>query len=215
MKSYKISFLFIFFFVGIFFACEETTTDNISSITYYPDFEIIGGEFYTVVQGQDFTDPGVVATEDGKELEVTVAGDQVDTSTPDVYTITYTATNSDGFSKTVSRTVVVTLLDVSQTETDLSGTYTGGFSGTAENSVKKVNENGLYSASEVFGYPGYTTSGQFVDIGNGNLILLLGDSAFGRYDKWTGSYDASTLNWVISLIDPPNVGVQIPVSWSK
>src|SRR5690606_31559654 len=70
-----------------------------------------------VVQaGEAFTLPGATATEQGTEIPVSrnitgtyFAGvvNDIDTSVPDIYNVTYSAVNVDGFTGSASRTVFV------------------------------------------------------------------------------------------------------------
>jgi hypothetical protein len=98
-------------------SCEKKIdSDGLSKITYYPNFTMNGDAEMLLSVGADFTDPGVVATENGNEIPntVTVTGDffsgavsSVNTDVADKYIINYSATNSDGFAGTISRSVYV------------------------------------------------------------------------------------------------------------
>ena len=57
-------------FLG-FSACEKETTEGLSKVTNYPLFDVSGASTVYVEEGGSFTDPGVVATENGQEIEVT------------------------------------------------------------------------------------------------------------------------------------------------
>lgn len=70
-----------------------------------PTITLNGNAQVTVECGSSFTDPGATATACGSSVPVTTSG-TVDTHTPGVYTITYTATNSGGTAET-HRTVTV------------------------------------------------------------------------------------------------------------
>lgn len=99
-----------------FTACEDDEgTANVSRVTNYPVFTYeplivlpLGGTF----------EPAATATEGGSEIPVTTDG-TVDTSTVGIYTVTYTATNVDGFSANASQTVVIH--DPAIVGTDVSG----------------------------------------------------------------------------------------------
>src|ERR1700733_15353055 len=65
-----------------------------SKITYYANIVLTGETSISVVQGVAFTDPGVKATSNGADVPVTTTG-SVDTSTPGIYTLNYSATNAD------------------------------------------------------------------------------------------------------------------------
>src|SRR3954447_20065348 len=98
------------------------TTVGHSRITYFPILTLKGEKYMAVPLGGTFTDPGASATEAGNAINVTVTG-TVKTSTVGVYTLTYTATNRDGFSVSDTRTVAVYTTDASAAAHDLSGSY--------------------------------------------------------------------------------------------
>lgn len=99
-------------------SCEKkVTTEDPSTITYYVQFEMNGDKTMYVPLNSTFTDPGVVATENGVDVNDKVkvsivdasgaAVDAISTDGPGMYTMTYSAINSDGFSASSSRTVFV------------------------------------------------------------------------------------------------------------
>ncbi len=134
MKLNRYQILFFTLITVLISSCDrELETEGLTKkITYYPVIEMDGEETYVVHFGEDFSLPGVTATEQGKEIPVTetVSGtyfhpsvEALDTSVPDVYTVTYSATNVDGYSGSVSRTVVV-LPPTGNLVTSLEGVYT-------------------------------------------------------------------------------------------
>src|SRR6476646_3046589 len=110
-------------------SCSEENTGGVSRITNYPTFALVGDNVIFVHQGDAFVDPGVTVTEGSAEIPYTTSvsgafqgGTTLDTSVPDIYTITYTATNQDGFSGSTTRTVIVA--DTGDLINDISGLYT-------------------------------------------------------------------------------------------
>lgn len=106
--------LTLIFASALFASCESDTTADVSRITQYPLIEILGDDIIFVEQGTPFNDPGAIATEGGSEIPFTVTaegvyrgGTTLDTNIADKYLVKYTATNTDGFSITGTRTVVV------------------------------------------------------------------------------------------------------------
>lgn len=91
-----------------------------SSIVYFPAVAIKGNHLIILQQGATFTDPGVTATLNGKAVTAAPSV-TVDTNTPGIYNINYTATNPQGYSASDWRTVVVIGNDVAAN--DFSGTY--------------------------------------------------------------------------------------------
>jgi hypothetical protein len=147
----------VFFFA--FTACNKkdainNTTDNIgiSRVTHFPTFTMTGG--VTVIpKGKAYTEPGIKAFEGASEIKVTTSG-AVDTNTPGVYTLTYTATNKDGYSATAKRTVVVYATDASAEANDLSGSYLRP--ATGELAIWTKLAPGVYQIAN----PGGATSGR-------------------------------------------------------
>jgi hypothetical protein len=117
-----------------FTACErDLETEGITTkITYYPVFEMAGEPEYVLPFGAEFTDPGVTATEQGNPIEVTTSitgtyfnlePDGLDTSSPDIYNLTYSATNADGYSGSVTRAITI-LPPTGDLVNSLEGVYT-------------------------------------------------------------------------------------------
>jgi hypothetical protein len=142
-----------------------------STITQYAEFEVTGGPYLYVDLDSDFEDPGVVATAGEEVLDVEVSG-SVDTSTPGVYVLEYSAVNEDGFPATTSRYVAVGDMEVAFGR-DLSGTY---FTGSRTNTVTLI-QPGFYLNSDTL--PNNSISVFMVDLGNGNLIIPPQSSRFG------------------------------------
>jgi len=85
-----------------------------STITEYPIITVSGPNPYFVTQGTAYVDPGATAKAGSATLPVitTAVGKYrgattLDTNKADEYTVTYTATNSDGFAATATRKVIV------------------------------------------------------------------------------------------------------------
>ena len=85
-----------------FSSCDKET-EGISTKTTYATIEF--DDFVVVSTGGDFT-PAAVAMEGATEVNVEISG-SVDVNTVGVYTITYSAVNSDGYKASSSQTVVV------------------------------------------------------------------------------------------------------------
>ncbi|MEP4532774.1 MAG: BT_2262 family domain-containing protein [Cyclobacteriaceae bacterium] len=116
-------------FAVLFVACDEDDTANTSSITYYPVFEVTGAAVLQLGTSEDFSDPGVVATEQGTEIDVTTSfvgrfSGYSGASLPnevDEYSVLYSAVNVDGFAGTTSRTLY--RVDNGDMTTSISGLY--------------------------------------------------------------------------------------------
>ncbi len=84
--------------------CERNlTTEGISRVTTFAVITMNGNNPMFINVGDDYDEPGAT-TSTGDP--VTISG-SVDASTPGVYTVYYSATNKDGFSASVTRTVYV------------------------------------------------------------------------------------------------------------
>lgn len=134
-------FLLLSIFVSlIFVSCEkDLDSENLSRITYYPDFEIKGdvikeipGYYITLNPiGTAYTEPSAKATENETEITCKTTG-TVDHTKVGRYEITYSATNKDGFDGEAIRTVLVYDNSKGLSENDISGTYSGSVTRTAQ-----------------------------------------------------------------------------------
>ncbi|MFY0600208.1 MAG: DUF5012 domain-containing protein [Cyclobacteriaceae bacterium] len=100
-------------FSVLFMACEDDETANTSSITFYPEFEVTGASSLQIGINDDYVEPGILATEQGAQIDVSVSytgrftgfsGTEIP-NTADQYTVNYSALNVDGFAGSASRTV--------------------------------------------------------------------------------------------------------------
>lgn len=141
--------LILLFITGIMISCnKDKESEGKYSITYYPEIELIGDKIISVVQDNSYEELGVIATEQGAEIEYTVSGN-VDVSTPGIYTISYSASNQDGFSKTETRTVFVISEEVVEGSASISGTYARAANGRISTVTSLAP--GVYSMSDGWG----------------------------------------------------------------
>jgi hypothetical protein len=196
--------------------CERwNETADVSHISYLPEFELTGGEFlsFKLTDSEDFTDPGAKATVNGESVNVFSLG-TVNLAKEGIYIISYFAENSDGLSNTARR--IVAVREHEPTNIDLTGKYeTSQFGSLVEMKVTQEDTAGYYKCSDIMGFPGVEVEGYFVDFGENDLILVQGDSDFGRYASAEGAYSTSALIWSIEFLDEPNEGVTLDVVWSK
>lgn len=93
-------------FVNI--SCDDESTEGMTRITYYPTISILGESDVIINIGETYNDEGCSAIMNGEDItDKVIVDNTVDSSTPGSYTVTYTAINADGFSKSVSRNVFV------------------------------------------------------------------------------------------------------------
>lgn len=185
-----------------FTSCDDLETENISKITYYPDFVITGGEYYRHQVGTSFTDPGYTAFEGENELDVTATG-SVDSDTPGIYELNYSATNVDGFDGSAKRFVIVTD-ELDDSGVDMSGTYQlvhGSL--VIFDIVVKKDEKGYYNMPSLYAYEytygmEYKMPVKFVYVSDGHAELV------PMLDLWS--------NYLTSKITiHPNGDLEFPV----
>ena len=120
MKKVIYSLLLFCGLVGLW-GCEKTT-EGLTKVTYYVNFEMNGDDPMLVSVGSSFADPGVVAKEGEEDVTASViVNSNVDASKIGLYSVSYSAANADGFSSSAKRTVIV--YDPAIT-TNASGSYT-------------------------------------------------------------------------------------------
>lgn len=146
MKKYLI---LLAAFVLSLTSCEKDT-EGVSKETAFATFAMKGNEFIYLIKGQAYIDPGVTAKENGTDLKVDIAG-AVDVTKAGVYTLTYSAVNSDGYPGSIKRTVVVSDISAEAAANDLSGNYAR--SSNASVAVWTKVAPGVYSVFNPGGAP--------------------------------------------------------------
>ena len=108
MKKYII----MLFVLSVFASCEEfTNSADESKVTFLPKIEMNGSSSVELsCTATGYTDPGVIATEGGDEIEVDkdITGQYFGSATvdgPDTYEISYSAINKDGIPGSSFRSV--------------------------------------------------------------------------------------------------------------
>jgi len=111
LKRLKIAGITMFFLT--LFSCSLEPEIG-STITNYPIMTLKGNSTVFVPLGGPYNDPGIIATENGVPITYTSTAvgiyrkrNTLDLNIADKYTQTYKATNKDGFSNTITRTVIV------------------------------------------------------------------------------------------------------------
>lgn len=189
MKNIRILLLV---FMGALASCTTDDTDGVSSITNYPIITINGPSELFLNQGDAYTDAGAISTEGGSEIETTTTyskgiyfGGDFGTDSPDLYFVTYSAVNKDGFAGIATKTVWVKPT-TGDFVTDISGLYISdvqrgtAFAVTAQYSdmkyvfIKKIGTNtyalsdavgGYYDIGRAYG-ANYATSGATITVNN-------------------------------------------------
>jgi hypothetical protein len=144
-------------FVLIISSCSKDKIINtpdrvgISKVTYYPIITLTGNSIMAIPNGTAFTDPGVKAKAGSSDVPVTTSG-TVDANTDGIYTLTYSATNSDGFSSIAARKVAVYTTAPDAAANDLSGDYARTSNGSVATWTKIAP--GVYTVFNPGGAPG-------------------------------------------------------------
>ena len=201
----RISFLItIAAFVTISSCTKDPIISNdknvgISRITYYANIVLAGNSSISIVKGTTFTEPGVSANAGGKDLPVITTG-TVDAATIGIYTLSYSATNADGFSSSATRTVYV-IPSAEVTGVDLSGDYmtTGG---TPDATITKVAP-GVYYTTNCWGngstaiIPAY-----FFCPDGGTPVIPLQNGPAGHIETTgPGTYVGGLITWEVDRLD--------------
>jgi len=214
MKS-NIIYIFSFVILSLFVlpACKkDSIIDNanqvgISKVTYYATFVMSGSPYMSIVKGQAYTEPGVTASAKGANLPVTITG-TVDNTTVGIYTITYSATNSDGFPATTTREVAV--LPAAETPgVDLSGSYYY-VSATATTATITKLAPGFYATSNCWS-AATTIACQFICSDGVNIVMPAQNTPYGVLNGTATLTGAGALTWIVSI---PSQGLNnIPRYW--
>lgn len=140
MKKILLYSLILSVFCALTTSCDEDT-ENISDITYYVTITLEGDDVVFHEKGTPWVDPGFTAFEGETDVTSSVIVTQPDVDNLGYYEITYSATNSDGYSGSVSRGVVVH--DANLSSVDISGEYTGDVFrlNTSDNSTRSFAGN--------------------------------------------------------------------------
>lgn len=191
-------------------SCErDLDSENVSRVTTYATLQLTGDLAMTIMLGETFTDPGIVAKigEEDVTSQVTTSG-TVDTNTPGVYTITYTVVNPDNFPATVSRLVGV--IDPAALNYDLTGTYNRVMSGAPQANRISVITKGNYPGLFINDNPGGVTEDD-PDLKVDLYMFLVSPTVIeapvqptdiGAFGTSGGSYDPITGEFSWAIIHP-------------
>jgi len=191
-------------------SCEKTT-EGLTGITYYPVITV-NGDAGVIYVGETYEDPGCTAIMNGEDItDQVIVTDNINNQVPGIYSITYSATNEQGFSASASRTVYVAAesgivnLYVGEMWTP-KGSYLSG--GTH---LITDNGDGTYQMDDIMGgyycwytYPGYDAMGydffaefNFSLAADGTMTQVgdVGDWYFAgqvELSLMSGKYDSAT-----------------------
>lgn len=192
-------------------SCKDSAEDP-SVVTYFAELTLNGDEFIKLSVGDTYTEPGYTATEGENDItdKVIVSG-TVDTTTPNFYDLTYSVANTDGFSVSATRQVMV--VDPNNfASAYLSETEIGTRHYTGAPVVISDNGDGTYEIDDLLGgfqwyglNPGFEPTYDFhaeaiIRLNADNTVTLeevgsWSSDALGISDPLTiqsGSYDPAT-----------------------
>lgn len=177
---------------------KDKQSEGKYTVTHYADITLNGDEVLYLNLGDDYDELGAIATEGDEEIDVSVSGN-VDTDTPGLYKVGYTAVNSDGFANTSYRTVFV-LIGTPSEDFDFVGSFQVTDRGPYTATITEVVP-GLYRTSDIFGWsPTYKCPSYIMTDGE-SILVPLTDSpygsleAVGSYDELTGGFDVTITLW--------------------
>ncbi len=198
--------LLLLAFVAMIVSCKKDSVINthdmvgISKVTYYANITLTGSSVMSVIKGSTFTDPGVKAEAGGTDVPVTTTG-AVNTDEVGLYTLSYSATNTDGYSSSATRTVVV-IPSAELPGVDLSGTYVAVPVGTTPGpaQITKVAE-GVYFSTDIW-TGGAVIPGYFICIDGSSVSVPLQNTGYGRMlTEMDGTYVNGLITWIVTLLD--------------
>jgi len=229
MKKVILSLLFL---CTALVSCENDTTGDVSKVTNYPTFTVLGDDVIYVQKGTAYVDPGVTVTENGVEIPYTTTvsgayrgGTSIDTNVVDVYSVIYSAVNQDGFAGSASRTVIV--YENSDLTTSIAGLYTStvvrnGASGAQYTNMEYIlvwkNTDGTYQMSDGIG--GYYAIGRGYGVGYaaGPVIITANDIATNSYAAipsfGVGAFGGTAVMTGLTA-DPANNKLSFSTTWDS
>lgn len=135
----------------LFFVACDKSTEDISKVTNFASLELHGDKFIKLSVGETYIEPGYAASEGGEDItsKVVITG-SVNSSISDYYSIAYSIANTDGFSSSSTRTVLV--VDPNN--------FAGAYLGECEVGTRhyydspitiKDNKNGTFTINDIVG----------------------------------------------------------------
>lgn len=215
----KFHYIFILALILLSYSCKrDLTSEGVSKVTTYVTFNLTSGSLVTFAKGSPYVDPGYKATEGTNDVTSTVkVSGTVDGNSVGLYTLQYSAVNTDGFSSSTERTVII--YDPAAPPTDFSGDYSSSVSRKSPSrsftnlkvSIEKLAP-GFFSVSDFIGGfydqgsnykygPAYAVTG-YIQLNADNSITLVSSQNIGGFggtldDFTNGIYDPATqtLSW--------------------
>ena len=190
--------------------CEKTSKGH-TQIVNYPIITLLGDNPYVIQLGGGYKEPGYTATLAGEDYTSHVTIDSnVNPDIPGIYSVSYSASNSDGYSWTLNRDVYV-LNPGGVANVYLSNCWNNSGSRNYKNIPIVISpiSDGVYEIEDLLGgyyfagvYPGYEPTYNFHatvqfslnEDGSFNILKSYDWYFKGSFDysNITGGYDAET-----------------------
>jgi hypothetical protein len=219
-----LNILILIFLVAFLAGCKkELTSEGVSRQTFYVTFDLTKGPLVINPKGTAFVDPGFKAMEGTSDVTSKVKIDgSVNVNKVGLYTLTYSATNSDGFSASVSRSVIV--YDPAAPTTDLTGSYLSNvsrisparaFTGLSVTITKKapgffyVSDflGGFYDQGANYRYgPAYALTG---------YMLLNADNTLSYVSSFNAAWGDAANSFTNGVYNPVTNGLTWRVSYTS
>lgn len=173
-------------------ACEDGDSYGVSTVTYFPTFELVAGESVVIEKGEDFT-PEAIVTEGETVLTPTISSN-VNKNVPGIYNVVYSAVNSDGYAGTASQEVVV--YDPAIVATDVRGTIVDTNNSSRTGTVTLVpGTTNLFLGSDM-GFAGVFPLYFQMD---GDVMTVIPQTFELGQSSVEGSYDPSTKRFSVTI----------------
>jgi hypothetical protein len=179
MKKNNLILIVILCMTASIMSCSKDTKD-VSSVTTYPQMTLVGDQYMCIAKGTAYTEPGVTATIGGSPVAYTTVG-TVNSATPGVYILEYTAINSEGFSQSAKRFVGVIAPDAAALNFSGNWKRTNGVMTTW---TKSATHNGLYVNSNIGGVdpvanPSFSYPVRMFNVKDSTLVIPLQPNPLG------------------------------------
>jgi len=179
-------------------SCKKETTKHVSKTVKvsFPTIALNGSPIVIVAVGANYTDAGAKLTDDitGQIKDIQPTSSNVNTATPGLYIVTFSASNANGFETSESRVVAVT--NVSGT-TDVSGVYTRPATGLTC-TITKLS-NGVYKVQNPGGAGvGVNTVVYFVETSPGVFVCPPQPTDAGIMSVLNIHFTATGATWNVS-----------------
>jgi hypothetical protein len=197
MRAVKFSIV-VFFSLILHAGCKKTTTDNVTIKViepHYPTITLNGEEIVHLPINGSYTESGAVGKDDqsGATTNLDPISNDVDATTPGLYTVQYLTKNTDGYETTATRYVAVTSVD---NPVDYSGTYVRAATGQSvivtkvDAGVYKVqNPGGASGADGVIVY--------FVEIAPDTFVCPAQPTEVGSFAVTDIAFSAEGAAWKV------------------